>query len=875
MAFDTEEDEPQFADTYEYLIYTPRFKASYALCSWKGRDDPKLKLNSHEYVSPCSGRSASMCKWFISSEFKAFSQSLNFAFVVLRVSLSIQILHTDVDLPLRVATYTPDLYDARLRGDLRVRDMIVNGQWRWPYEWNEKFPMLKNLVVPSIKNGVNDRIVWHDKFGKDVAFSVSVANRDMNYQDAEDLDHLMFKCEFASEVWNKISVIADMQINSTDMKVLIHHLSEAGNGNNIQSVIRKMAFAATVYGIWSERNGRVFKEEIRSCDVVVKCITDNMRNKLLGIKVKDSATVREVERIWNISCNKVMIGMPLGLLLYGSILLDMAWISCSFPLEICRGTCKELKAILNYIRWVSCLAGGHLSDAFAVGSNWWTIGLKVNVHKSSLYGVGVCPSDIRRMADHFGCLANNLPFIYLGIKVGANMKRVNSWSEVVNKVTNKLSSWKAKTLSARGRLTLIKSVLGAISTYYMSLFKVPEGILSHLEGLRNNFFLGADQDDRKITWVCWRKVMAHKNQGGLGVNSLYALNFALMFKWIWRFLSSSSSLWIKVVKVIHGNSGSLEHPTSSRFHNSTWIGIVKAINKLKSKGVDLMSFCKRVIGNGNNTRFWLDKWYGDVCFKEKFHRLFNLELLKDASLALKLQDPNVSLSFRRLPRSGIEDSQLTELLHLLSSVILSPTCDRWTWTLHGLGEFSVKTAREEIDKHVLVSSSSPTRWCKILPIKINIFVWRMLLDRLPTRINLTNRGLDIPSVLCPNCGVEAETRNHLFFSCSMALDLFRLLGRWWNIQIPSFVDSSTWEAWFNGVIFSSLQKQVFEACFFSMWWHIWTFRNSSLFSSKKLLKGMIFYNIVSHTSFWVNNRCRKFNINWVGWLNDPLNAIVM
>ncbi|GJR73678.1 RNA-directed DNA polymerase, eukaryota, reverse transcriptase zinc-binding domain protein [Tanacetum coccineum] len=462
-------------------------------------------------------------------------------------------------------------------------------------------------------------------------------------------------------------------------------------------------------------------------------------------------------------------------------------------------------------------------------------GLKVNVHKSSLYGVGVCPSDIRRMADHFGCLANNLPFIYLGIKVGANMKRVNSWSEVVNKVTNKLSSWKAKTLSDGGRLTHIKSVLGAILTYYMSLFKVPEGILSHLEGLRNNFFLGADQDDRKITWVCWHKVMAHKNQGGLGVNSLYALNFALMFKWIWRFLSSSSSLWIKVVKVIHGNSGSLEHPTSSRFHNSAWIGIVKAINKLKSKGVDLMSFCKRVIGNGNNTRFWLDKWYGYVCFKEKFHRLFNLELLKDALVALKLQDPNVSLSFRRLPRS----------------------------------------AREEIDKHVLVSSSSPTRWCKILPIKINTFVWRMLLDRLPTRINLTNRGLDIPSVLCPNCGVEAETRNHLFFNCSMALDLFRLLGRWWNIQIPSFVDSSTWEAWFNGVIFSSLQKQVFEACFFSMWWHIWTFRNSSLFSSKKLLKGMIFDNIVSHTSFWVNNRCRKFNINRVGWLNDPLNAIVM
>nr|GEX42100.1 RNA-directed DNA polymerase, eukaryota, reverse transcriptase zinc-binding domain protein [Tanacetum cinerariifolium] len=48
-------------------------------------------------------------------------------------------------------------------------------------------------------------------------------------------------------------------------------------------------------------------------------------------------------------------------------------------------------------------------------------GLKVNVHKSSLYGVGVRLSEIHHMASRFGCLANNMTFTYLGIKVGANM----------------------------------------------------------------------------------------------------------------------------------------------------------------------------------------------------------------------------------------------------------------------------------------------------------------------------------------------------------------------------------------------------------------------------------------------------------------------
>ncbi|GKA93152.1 RNA-directed DNA polymerase, eukaryota, partial [Tanacetum coccineum] len=124
-------------------------------------------------------------------------------------------------------------------------------------------------------------------------------------------------------------------------------------------------------------------------------------------------------------------------------------------------------------------------------------GLKVNVHKSCIYGVGVRLADIKELADTFGCLANNLTLTYLGVKVGANMNKIDSWNDVVQKVKNKLSSWKVKTLSVGGRLTLIKSVLGAIPTYYMAFFKAPEGVLSHLERLRHSFFLGTDIDDEK------------------------------------------------------------------------------------------------------------------------------------------------------------------------------------------------------------------------------------------------------------------------------------------------------------------------------------------------------------------------------------------
>ncbi|GKA76845.1 RNA-directed DNA polymerase, eukaryota, reverse transcriptase zinc-binding domain protein [Tanacetum coccineum] len=111
-----------------------------------------------------------------------------------------------------------------------------------------------------------------------------------------------------------------------------------------------------------------------------------------------------------------------------------------------------------------------------------------------------------------------LPFEYLGLMVGENMTRLNSWKCVVDKVTSKLSNWKAKTLSIGGRLTLIKSVLGAIPTFYMSLFKAPEGVLKNIEALRNRFFLGADENEKRMIWVAWKMVLSGKKYGGSGVN---------------------------------------------------------------------------------------------------------------------------------------------------------------------------------------------------------------------------------------------------------------------------------------------------------------------------------------------------------------------
>nr|GEZ84868.1 RNA-directed DNA polymerase, eukaryota [Tanacetum cinerariifolium] len=55
--------------------------------------------------------------------------------------------------------------------------------------------------------------------------------------------------------------------------------------------------------------------------------------------------------------------------------------------------------------------------------------------------------------------------------------------------------------------------------------------------------------------------------------------------------------------------------------------------------------------------------------------------------------------------------------------------------------------------------SSKTCWIKAVSIKVNMHAWKVKLDALPTRLNISRRGIDIESILCPMCG-KADSRDH-------------------------------------------------------------------------------------------------------------------
>ncbi|GJY78387.1 hypothetical protein Tco_0484188 [Tanacetum coccineum] len=59
----------------------------------------------------------------------------------------------------------------------------------------------------------------------------------------------------------------------------------------------------------------------------------------------------------------------------------------------------------------------------------------------------------------------------------------------------------------------------------------------------------------------------------------------------------------------------------------------------------------------------------------------------------------------------------------------------------------VKDARNLLDEFFLPKEEVATRWIKSIPIKVNVFAWKLHLDRLPTRLNLVNRGVQVLSTL--------------------------------------------------------------------------------------------------------------------------------
>ncbi|GJV82685.1 retrovirus-related pol polyprotein from transposon TNT 1-94 [Tanacetum coccineum] len=136
-----------------------------------------------------------------------------------------------------------------------------------------------------------------------------------------------------------------------------------------------------------------------------------------------------------------------------------------------------------------------------------------------------------------------------------------------------------------------------------------------------------------------------------------------------------------------------------------------------------------------------DPWLDDLALKYKFLRLYALDNYKQITVVEKINHASMVDTFCRPPRGGAEEKQLGFILPRMDGVILANILDRWVWSLEATSEFSVKSGRQLINDSILPKEEVATRWVKFMPIKINVFAWRVHLDNLPNPFNISLKGL--------------------------------------------------------------------------------------------------------------------------------------
>lgn len=390
------------------------------------------------------------------------------------------------------------------------------------------------------------------------------------------------------------------------------------------------------------------------------------------------------------------------------------------------------------------------------------------------------------------------------------------------------------------------------------------------------FFWGGDQSNRKIPWAKWDYILTKKENGGLGIGALEDLNNALIAKWFWRYKKEEGAFWIKVLESIHGKLHSWVDSNSIKI-GKTWKSIVQQWDNLREFALDPRQVIMKKVRDGNNTHFWLDWWISDRPLMLNFPRLYQLENKKQVMIRNKLESDGGLEAWRSSLREGRNKEEFHNLCTLLSDFSPSNNRDIW-WCPDGpKGCFKVAWLRNKISqsrRNVIGKNYC----CKWVPKRINIFIWRLLNNRLAVNTALANRGLKMDSTLCEVCKEEEESLSHSFVECRRSKLIWSFIGVWWNVPVnannlaaTSETESERMQTWlqdFLALVKSPLEKKIFKIVAIATLSNIWIERNEAIFHQRNSPED-VFYRIQKEALLWLECRSSKLDLDWRLCLSSP------
>ena len=174
-------------------------------------------------------------------------------------------------------------------------------------------------------------------------------------------------------------------------------------------------------------------------------------------------------------------------------------------------------------------------------------GLKVSLEKSRAFA----SADVTRNRKDSVTSTTRIQFTsnlgkYLGFQMHHGRIKKEDFSSIMDRVSNKLASWKGRLLNKPGHVTLANSVLTAIPAHNMQIQWLPQYVCDHLDKTVCSF-IWKGSTNKGMHMVGWEKITKAKKNEGLGVRIARKQNIVLLAKLVWDMLKPSNHLWSQIL----------------------------------------------------------------------------------------------------------------------------------------------------------------------------------------------------------------------------------------------------------------------------------------------------------------------------------------
>jgi ribonuclease HI len=116
----------------------------------------------------------------------------------------------------------------------------------------------------------------------------------------ESDNHLFFKCYFSFQLWSQVAKRCFEGLFHASWKDIVNKIQKEFAADTTDNIIIKLAFQASVYHVWMERNQRRFQNKANSITMLIDRIFTEVHNKVQSLSSRCQVSNSFFANHWNI-----------------------------------------------------------------------------------------------------------------------------------------------------------------------------------------------------------------------------------------------------------------------------------------------------------------------------------------------------------------------------------------------------------------------------------------------------------------------------------------------------------------------------------------------------------------------------------------------